>query len=357
MQTRSHKPTVFYCLENARNLPLPSSSSSSSPASTPPESPPPSPPPPFPLDSDDENAMTSTTNLPPPFTGKSDVNPTDWLSEMRRYCDFKAFENDRRCQLHKYLLRQAAADWLEAQPPETVDTLDHFLASFRARFEPNQLTKYKSAQELFQRRQQHDETAEDFVAAVKKIGRRIDADDQLLRYAVINGLRPDISAHVIRQQPETLADVITAARVAEITAPPTTSGLERIEDELRRLSSKLDKTTTAAVSPRASPTPFTRPITPPARQQHQQQQQSYQSRQDRGRRVSFGPTTRDQRPRDLWRQQRQSTSPLCSRCGYEHNFSNYCGALDPRNRCRYCLKRGHFQSQCYAAQRDGQSQH
>jgi len=317
----------------------------------------------------------ASSHLPPPFTGRTDVNAADWLSEVRRYAAFKDHNDDRHLQLLKYLLRGSAADWLEAQPAEVVDTLPHFLAAFQGRYDPNELTKYRSAQELFQRRQRIDESSEDFIAAIKKIGRRIEADDQLLRYAAINGLRAEISAHVIRQQPETLAEVIAAARIAEITTPPsTTSGLGKIEEELRRLSAKLDRTSTAAVSPRASPTPFGRPITPPVHQQSFQyrsddrsnlpparrptgppQQSRYQPRRQT-QRVSFAPEPAS----DLQQPQIRSNSAEiwpCPSCGYNyHNYPNYCPALDPRNKCTYCMKPNHFSRVCRALKRDQQQQ-
>jgi uncharacterized coiled-coil protein SlyX len=293
----------------------------------------------------------SDGQLPPPFYGRSDCNAADWLSEVQRYCTFKNFNADRSCQLMKYLLRQSAADWLEAQTEDQVDTLDHFIVAFRGRFGPSELTKYKSAQDLFSRKQGVRESAEDFVAAIKKIGRRIEADEALLRYAVINGLRSTVAAHVIQQQPETLAEVLQAARVAELIAPAESSQsfqLDTMQLELKRLADKLDQCTAAPVyDPRVQtppPSAIRRPVPPPRGRsprrvsfqpplQHNQQQQQYQQRPQ----YQSGPAT-----------------PSCTRCGHIHRFTNYCPAQDPRNTCRYCGKPGHFQSQCYAAKRDQQ---
>lgn len=187
-----------------------------------------------------------------------------------------------------YLMRQSAADWLEAQPVTNVDTFDHFTDAFRNRVGPYELTKFRSAQKLFTRKQSPAESAEDFVAAVKKIGRRIEADEALLRYVIINGPRPSIAAHVIQQQPETMAEVFQATRVAELIAPPSES-TQSFQLEIKRLADKLDRYTAAPVdyqSPRqrTPPPPTQRSVSSSIRQRQSPPHQSFNQR-----RVSFAP--------------------------------------------------------------------
>jgi len=338
MQTRSKKPEVLYYLNSQNKITVV------------PQPPLPLPPtPPLPLV---DNMAAADGHLPPSFTGSGDILAADWLRDVQHYCNYRNFDPERRLTLIKYLLRQGAADWLEGQPDDAVDTLEHFLAAFRARFEPNALTKYKSAQEMFGRRQQPTESAEEFVAAIKKIGRRIAADDELLRYAVINGLRPDVAGHVIRQQPETLADVLQAARVAELT-PSAPSAVDRLEEQLRQLNLRLERSTVAAVSPRASPAPYEqRPVTPPL----QPRQPTFGRRSGPDRHVAFAdsPVYNNQQQRQQrHQQQQQHNNNRCGRCGYllPHR-GGACPALNPRNRCHYCGLGGHFSSVCRSARAD-----
>lgn len=290
--------------------------------------------------------------LPPIFSGlSSDTLASDWLREVGRYADFKELTDARRLHLFKYLLRQSAADWLDAQPAETVDTVEHFIAALKARFEATDILKYKTAKDIFNRRQQPGETVDCYLAQLQKLAKSIGADESMIRFVALNGLRPDISAYVVRQQPTTLAEVTAAARLAELTMPAPdpeafSSQLSTMETELRRLASKIDRCTTAPVSgynrERTSLSPV-RPSTPPS--------SSFRPAGDK--RVTFGRTSYGSPAQNQQRRQQEDGSTTrCTRCGLIHKNFNYCPAQDPRNVCRNCGRRGHFKSMCYGAQRN-----
>ena len=60
--------------------------------------------------------------------------------------------------------------------------------------------KHKHASELFNKKQ-NNETVDDFCVQMQHLAKQISVDDQMLQFAVLNGLRPDIKDHVTRSQP------------------------------------------------------------------------------------------------------------------------------------------------------------
>jgi hypothetical protein len=98
---------------------------------------------------------------------------------------------------------------------------------------------------------------------MRKLARLIRVDDSNLRYAVINGLKPHISAQVTQAQPESVDKVLDVVRLAELAiskVDPTKvestvcQQLVEMQAEMRRLSTKVDKAMTTSSASR-SPTP------------------------------------------------------------------------------------------------------
>lgn len=293
-------------------------------------------------ESEPEMATAPEGSLPPTFTGLADLAPADWLREVARYAEYKELTDAKRLQLHKYLLRSAAADWLDLQPADTVDTNDKLIAAFKNRFGISDVQKFKTAQDIFTRKQSKHEPVEIFINEIQKLCKQIAVDDAVVRYAILNGMRPELAAYVIRQQPATIAEIIAAAKMAEATSFATSGEpqMSNMEAELRRLSEKIDRCTTSSVHQARSTSPI-RPGTPPAP----------------ARRVAFSspspsrPTMSFNAPpnRNL-QQQRQPSSSGCERCGLPFHKNPTCPALDPRNVCRGCGRKGHFLARCYSRQ-------
>ena len=52
-----------------------------------------------------------------------------------------------------------------------------------------------------------------------KLGKVIDVSEDMLRYAILNGLKPDIATYVTQRNPQSLGELLAAARIAELTLP------------------------------------------------------------------------------------------------------------------------------------------
>jgi hypothetical protein len=60
---------------------------------------------------------------------------------------------------------------------------------------------------------------DEYISHMKKLGKLISADDNILRFAVISGLKPYISAQVTQATSETVDDILNVVRFAERTLP------------------------------------------------------------------------------------------------------------------------------------------
>ena len=77
--------------------------------------------------------------------------------------------------------------------------------------------KFRSAREMFTKKQIPDESVDSYANRTRKLANRIYATDETLRYAFVIGLRPKIAFFVLSKEPNTINKALDAARVAEIS--------------------------------------------------------------------------------------------------------------------------------------------
>lgn len=212
---------------------------------------------------------------------------------------------------------------------------------------------------------------------MQKLGRLIAADEHIVRYSIINGLKPYISVQVSQSRPSSIDDILNVGRIAELTMPRVTSmgveqsGLEKqivvLTEDVRRLTAQINRGTTARIQSR-SPTPergerqvhFTSPSsspinefnassatynrytrTTPRVERSQHAQSNYQSssfnQQGRFKGQPMPPNTVEAGP--------------CNRCARTHSRRGFCPAMDPSKTCNFCGKQFHFQAACFSAAR------
>jgi hypothetical protein len=194
----------------------------------------------------------------------------------------------------------------------------------------------------------------------------------MLRFAILNGLRPSIANAVIAKAPKTIAELLEAARIAELTTPdinlPVMEQLSALKTEMQRIGKQLDKHTTSFIaSERQSPARDKRvtfsqsssagaanatysPTAPRRsfdRRQQKQQQQHWRPQ----------PPPQQQRNSFFNRNQQQNGSNAnqgrCNRCGYSH-VGFRCPAEGKT--CLACGRLNHFRSQCRSSARDSRQQ-
>ena len=90
---------------------------------------------------------------------------------------------------------------------------------------------------------------------MRKLAKLIAADDNILRFAIINGLKPYISIQVTQAKPSTTDGILDAARLAERTLPRAMemdASSSAISKQLTEITARLDRMSTAAIRSRSS---------------------------------------------------------------------------------------------------------
>jgi len=312
--------------------------------------------------------------LPNAFHGSPEEDATVWIRQFLLYTEYKGLIGDKPVQLFKVLLQGPSGQWLDSLAADKKDSLATLQASFMERYQTPDIVKYRSARDIFSRKQQVGETVDDFICSMLRLSRIINLDERAIMYSILNGLRKEIQAYVTQNKPGNVQQLTELARVAELTCPAATeangdgiqSQLTDVQTELKRLSTKLDLSTAAAVSMQRSTTPEGRRVSfdtsrrepSPTRPQYQQYRSTSDDVQSRMAREMSPRRDQQQfhtRPVNASRQDSES-APGCQRCGSRYCRNPlYCRFINLT--CRYCNRVGHAQSVCRQRIRDQNRQH
>jgi len=191
---------------------------------------------------------------PPSFGGTTAEDAESWLRHFSNYCDFKSHLSAKILALFKVLMTGSAATWLDSLSDDIKNDWGVMRDCFLTRYTTPEFLNYKNAHELFNSKQGI-KSVNDFYANMQRIAKRVGADDTMLRFAVLNGLRPEIANFVTQKQPSDLENLLETARLGEmcvINQPNTDTvvikQLAQMQDQLRQLSIKFDTPTAAPIS-------------------------------------------------------------------------------------------------------------
>jgi hypothetical protein len=311
---------------------------------------------------------------PPTFSGKANEDADSFMNAFERYIRYREIKNaDKKLNLLAVLLTNAAGDWYEALPDSSKDSYDNLRAAFASRYQSTDTIKFKSAAEIFSRKQGETQSVDDYVTQMCKLAKLCSADENILKFAIINGLKPYISVQVTQAKPATIDEILEVARLAELAMPRAavantdsaiSQQLAEMQTEMRRLMTKVDKAMVSNVRSR-TPTPERRVHF--AQAEHRGPSSEPVKNVFVDRRINSGPvndyrTRQSMTPRSSYNQQRQQPvnyrtqrQPLqcpteaCTRCARLHNKQAFCPARDPTKVCNFCGKPGHFQAACFLA--------
>lgn len=188
----------------------------------------------------DVDEMTESFH-PGIFNGRAEEDAVEWLKHFENYGAFKGFDENKKLALIKVLLTGNAATWVETFEAADLATFAAFKAAFESRFKSPDMLKYKSAREIFTPKQGNDESADVFIETMRKLAKEIGATVDMTIYAILAGLKPNISNYVTqKKKPATLEELTTHATVAELTTvDQNTAQLQELKDEIKTLSGKI----------------------------------------------------------------------------------------------------------------------
>jgi len=304
--------------------------------------------------------------LPPPFHGLPTENAHEWHNYFKRYITYKRLSPVQQLELFTVLLRGPAAASFAGLDPDAQQDVEKVEKWFNNVYKFPSRQKYKVGHQLFTRKQGPNETVDEYFAAVQSLARQMDdkPSDEILRYSLIAGLRPNIAGAVIafakdEDDIKTVPQLHEAVRLAELMIghTPDMSSFDTLLAEVKRLGERIDKSTIAQTNTRQSerrvsfsrsPTrsrqsPAPRSPTPERR---------YSSAATAATRGNFNRQPRQQQFQQQRQFQRsgqqpanqQTSSTRCNRCGRFHSFNQPCPAYNKQ--CNHCLKYSHFAVVC-----------
>jgi hypothetical protein len=96
--------------------------------------------------------------------------------------------------------------------------------------------KWKLKAELWRRKQSQTKSVDDYVATMQATARRPNMPEPYLADAIMQGLHPELTVHVLHSKPETVEEILEAARVSEVAHSANTTAASQMES----LTAKLD---------------------------------------------------------------------------------------------------------------------
>jgi len=183
---------------------------------------------------------------PPKFSGTAIENAEMWMRHFNNFCAFKEHNENKTRTFFQKLMVGSAANWLDSLDDGTRNNWGALKDALLARYTTPEFLNYKNAQLLFNCKQ-YGRSVDDYCAHIQRIAKQIGADDRMLRFSVLNGLRGDKANYVIQKQPTDWKQLLETARVGEMctTAQPQTDTvvtvqLTLMQDQLHQLTTRLD---------------------------------------------------------------------------------------------------------------------
>jgi hypothetical protein len=334
---------------------------------------------------------------PAKFQGNErDTHRTDqWISSFRAYAKLRSLSEPAQIQYFQLLMADEAANWLAALPEHIKNDLEMLTAEFEKRFSLTDLDRWKKASSLWSREQGTEETVDRYVSDIRNSARIVPiTDENMVKFAIIRGLRPEIRLHVLQSSPESIDDVMKAARVAEtaISASQPSTEVALLRKQVATLIGKLETKPTVAVIDTPEPTrkvTFAAAAKPtyerrapsngsrsstPERNEEQRSDSHPRTYDDREERRRYNEPSRyysDRAPRGRYnrnydqnrqapnqRQQQQYQQP--SNQEHSYNASDRLGNDNPNRyanvQCYCCQAYGHIARSCAYNPRNGQNQ-
>ena len=160
--------------------------------------------------------------LPPTFCGKSCENGQTWLQHFENYCTLKKLNEAQQIATFGLLFREKASTWFQSLNDDTKASMQNIKDSFSKSYTDSKFL-FQKERNLFLEKQEDDEPVRDFVARVNTKAKTLNLEEPQIVRILLGGLCANISAHVIKNDPTTVEELLDLATMAEKTNPPSAS--------------------------------------------------------------------------------------------------------------------------------------
>ena len=139
------------------------------------------------------------------------------------------------------MITDLAGDRLASLPDASTGSYANIKQAFDARYKVPEMMKYKSAKNLFSRKQQQSESDDDLCAGLQKAARIIGADEKTSVYAALNGISPSLVGFIAQRKPEAMTTLLEAARIAELTIPAQRNAQDEVSSQISEVKAEMQK--------------------------------------------------------------------------------------------------------------------
>jgi len=144
--------------------------------------------------------------------------------------------------LFALLMRGAVNTWFSTLPDADRADYNTVIIRFRDKYAPAPITMWRRrrASEFWSRNQRPTESVEEYRMEMLRQAREVSAPDDMIRYVVMRGLRPELRTYVMQQNPATTTDLLEAAKVADATVvDPGSTVTSEILEAVNRLEHRV----------------------------------------------------------------------------------------------------------------------
>jgi len=141
------------------------------------------------------------------FRGLPSEDAEVWFSAFEKYANFRNMSDEHKLAFLPVVQKDAASDWFDMLPDETRSNWEQLRTRFKERFQDSDVMRWQKASKLWGRYQGQHESVDAYVIALQKIAKSAGVHSDMLRYAMMRGLRKEPAQRRCRvwsRQPESL---------------------------------------------------------------------------------------------------------------------------------------------------------
>ena len=158
-----------------------------------------------------------------PFEGNVTEDAKIWLTRFELYTASKGIKDAAAKATLPLFFKDKALKWYINLSQEVKGNYLELKAAFLKRYGPDNTMIWQRTTTLFQRKQLVNESAEDFVSDIIASGSDLNIPEEQIRHIIVSGLRPHIRQFVLQKQTETIDELRSAAKLAELTTIDTST--------------------------------------------------------------------------------------------------------------------------------------